>query len=264
MRWVRIRTFFFLVVGLVMSFSLDASSSKKEDKEILNLLKSRWNILPREKALSRTKKLRKLLQGVPEEKGSLVKRGKQGKKGLRGHRGEKGSKGVRGPQGERGPVGPKGERGATGSQGERGDRGEVGATGPRGSRGKAGDPGPVGPMGSVGAWEAHEGELAIIFKPVGIEGKGHWQAIVVSPGGKVFLSQVDVTSVENVRIVVSPVEIGTYTICWKNQFDSEENILLLREIEIESEAFNGEHVLYGSLPMSHRGEQRSIAHVIVK
>ena len=157
---------------------------------------SGWKItksVRRLRSVSSSLLLFSLFRGVPEERGSLVKRGKQGKKGLRGRRGEKGSRGIRGPHGERGPVGLKGdrgERGATGSQGERGDRGETGATGPRGSRGKAGDPGPVGPTGSTGVWEAQEGALSIIFKPAGAKGGGHWQAIVVSPGGKVFISQV--------------------------------------------------------------------------
>lgn len=159
---------------------------------------------------------------------------------------------LQGKNGERGSQGKKGERG------KKGKKGHKGSIGPRGPRGATGAPGPCG------EWRTEAGDLLITFKPCGSSGHGFWQAIVISPSGKTYVTRADEASSEDVHVSISPVEIGVYTFCWKNGFEGEKIAHVLKEIEVDSTSFNGDHVFYNRLFASTYGEQRSISHVVIK
>lgn len=236
--------------------------SRHENKKLLSVLNYDWSSAKhfekKEEALERVKKLRKLLQGLRGEKGG---KGPIGKAGPAGKKGEKGPKGDKGVPGERGAKGERGQEGPMGPAGNVGPMGPKGATGPKGIRGLQGLCGPTGASSTV----VEEGVLNVIFRPHGGEGSGHWHAIVIAPSGKKFFTSVEEKSVEDVKIVISPVEIGSYTVCWRNGFEaSEAAVFVLREIEIESLEFNGDNLVYRELPSSKKGEQRTLCHVVVQ
>ena len=229
--------FFYILCLAICGLSILGASEKarKEDRELLQLLKYKWNgpkkYSGKSEALSRVRKLRALL------KGDNGKRGEKGRAGKKGPFGKKGPRGVAGPKGERGPAGAPGQEGPRGAPGER---------------------------GPLGMWETNEGEISIIFRSKPGTGTGFWQAIVMSPSGKPYVARADEASAEDVVIKISPVEMGVYTLCWKNGFECTKAIHLLKEIEVDSSSFNGEHVFYRKLLTSKYGEQRFVSHVVIK
>lgn len=230
-----------LLVFIVSSFGF-SESDRKKDKKLVELLQFRWTgpktAFHRKKALENAKELRKLLRG---ERG---KKGRRGKRGVRGKKGHKGSTGSRGPRGATGPQGKMGITGPTGETGQKGISEVIKET--------------------ISLWEVKSGELSFIFRPIPGKGAGFWQAIVVSPSGKIFISKAAECATDDVSIKISPVEIGVYTLCWKNNFEKETLALVLKEIEVDSTLFNGEHFFYNKFPKSRSGEQRTISHVIVE
>jgi hypothetical protein len=226
------RSVFFFIFCLIMcglSPLGGLERGKKEDRKLLTLLKYKWNAPKKysgkNEALARVRKLRALLKG---EKGEKGKRGLQGKRGACGKQG---------PRGQKGAAGPIGERGAKGA---------------------------CGASGALCNWETSEGEISIIFRPKPGVGKGFWQAIVISPTGRTYVTRAEMNLPEDVKISISPVEIGVYTLCWKNGIESSKAINLLKEIEVDASCFNGDHVFYRRLLTSKYGEQRSLSYVVVK
>jgi hypothetical protein len=281
-----------------------SKDERREDKKLLSVLNYDWAVAKRsvrkEESLERARKLRKILQGDRREKtergpigrtgpvGKIGKRGPIGKKGdtgLRGEIGPQGCKGDTGPEGATGPIGKigaagkKGDVGLKGEQGGKGDTGPEGIAGPIGNTGATGAEGPVGatgpkgqrgsigPKGPTGASNITivDGVLNVTFRPQGGSGNGIWHAIIITPSGKKLFSCVNEGVTQDIKVAISPVEIGVYAISWRNGFEIAHQLTsVLREIEIESVDFNGDNFVYSSLPSSQKGEQRTVTHVVVE